>query len=106
MKFSSNNSTAENSLNKKRNCVSNLNFYLIKTLVGSMSAILIIFCNCNEILTYRTKNLQTLILKRKNFSYISKCFMCNRNHWNTKSSLRSITNEILNCSCKKVNNFG
>ena len=61
-------------LNKKRNSVLNLNFLSDKNylkLAVFMSTTLIILCNCNKLIVYKTKNLQTLIIKTIHFFLIS-----------------------------------
>ena len=51
-----------------------------------MSAILIVFCHCNKVMTFKTKNFANTSNKRIHFSYISDCFTYNINHSNTKVS--------------------
>ena len=59
---------------KKRNLVLNLNFFIDKNttlkLVAFMHTILITFYKCNEIMTKKTKNLQTLIIKNTFFFFL------------------------------------
>ena len=60
-------------LNKKRNSVLNLNFLSDKNylkLAVFMSTTLIILCNINKLIVYKTKNLQTLIIKTIHFFLI------------------------------------